>query len=209
MDTIGRSCRAARPLRVSCLGIPRAGQGGGDRRGVPGKIPLVTMHLEATGTGASIEERFDVAVRVRQPPLEDSNLVIRKLGQGRLALVASPAFLERQGRPEHPEQLAGWPSGPVCRHVRRGHSGLFPTIRVGCSLWLIGHDSSAAKCSHCGKPPCKASGQPNCHLQFEQSRSRHFVEVQRSAWNAAVRPMPSSRCAPQLPWPPISTSICA
>lgn len=115
MDTIGQFRAEPRGLlRVACPVSLVQVKVGGIAGEFLARYPLVTMHLEATDRRVDvIEERFDVAVRVRQPPLEDSNLVIRKLGQGRLALVASPAFLERQGRPEHPEQLAGWPSASL------------------------------------------------------------------------------------------------
>lgn len=52
-----------------------------------------------------VEEGFDLAVRIAQ--LEDSSLVARKLAPTRLRVVAAPAYLERRGRPETPEDLAG------------------------------------------------------------------------------------------------------
>jgi DNA-binding transcriptional LysR family regulator len=53
---------------------------------------------------ALVEEGFDLAVRVGRP--QDSALVARRLGEARLLVVGSPAYLERQGRPRRPEDLA-------------------------------------------------------------------------------------------------------
>lgn len=52
-----------------------------------------------------VEEGVDVALRVR-PSLDDSgSLVVKKLGESTSCLVASPAQLERQGRPTVPQDL--------------------------------------------------------------------------------------------------------
>jgi DNA-binding transcriptional LysR family regulator len=53
-----------------------------------------------------VHEGVDVALRVR-PTLEDSgSLVVKNLGISYGRLVAAPGLLERQGRPETPEQLS-------------------------------------------------------------------------------------------------------
>ncbi|EKF18749.1 LysR family transcriptional regulator [Nitratireductor pacificus] len=51
-----------------------------------------------------LEERADLAIRAG--PLADSSLIVRKLGQTRMAVVASPAYLEAHGRPRTPADLA-------------------------------------------------------------------------------------------------------
>ncbi len=51
-----------------------------------------------------IEEGFDVAIRAGR--LADSTLVARNLGVLKSTVVASPSFLERQGTPTTPEELA-------------------------------------------------------------------------------------------------------
>jgi DNA-binding transcriptional LysR family regulator len=51
-----------------------------------------------------IEEGFDVALRGGM--LSDSNLVARRIVADRIRLYASPAYLERHGAPETPEDLA-------------------------------------------------------------------------------------------------------
>jgi DNA-binding transcriptional LysR family regulator len=50
-----------------------------------------------------IEECIDVAIRVGE--LSDSRLVSRRLAPHRLCAFASPAYLERRGTPQHPDDL--------------------------------------------------------------------------------------------------------
>jgi len=62
----------------------------------------IHSHQEDTFTDASSGE-YDVVIRIGQP--EDSDLVARKLEDISTRLVASPAYLERHGIPDHPQQL--------------------------------------------------------------------------------------------------------
>lgn len=56
------------------------------------------MQLESTNRRVDvIGEGFDIAIRVRFPPLEDSGLVMRVLGESTQRLVASPALLKAHG----------------------------------------------------------------------------------------------------------------
>ena len=52
-----------------------------------------------------LEEGIDVGVRIGR--LKDSTLVAQALGSVRRVLVASPAFLRKQGVPRHPRELQG------------------------------------------------------------------------------------------------------
>ncbi|MCL4744194.1 MAG: LysR family transcriptional regulator [Burkholderiaceae bacterium] len=73
--------------------------------------PHVDVHLDATNRRVDvIGEAIDIAIRVRPPPLEDSDLVLRVLSERAQRLVASPALLERHGIPGRPEDLPGMPS---------------------------------------------------------------------------------------------------
>jgi DNA-binding transcriptional LysR family regulator len=51
-----------------------------------------------------IEEGFDLAIRVGE--LSDSNLVARRLATARLVACASPAYVNRAGQPQTPNELA-------------------------------------------------------------------------------------------------------
>lgn len=73
--------------------------------------PEVRLQVEASNRRVDvIEEGFDIALRVRRPPLDDSGLVVRTLGTGGAILVGSPALLDRLGRPTGPDDLARLPS---------------------------------------------------------------------------------------------------
>lgn len=73
--------------------------------------PRVEVHLEATNRRVDVVgEGLDIAIRVRPPPLEDSDLVLRHFGERGQCLVACPALVEAQGLPASPGDLARWPS---------------------------------------------------------------------------------------------------
>ncbi len=86
--------------------------------------PLVEIHLESTNRRVDvIREGFDLAIRVRFPPLERTDLVMRKLDESRQCLVASPNLLGGRGALANPADLNSMPSldlGPPRRdHVWR------------------------------------------------------------------------------------------
>ena len=74
--------------------------------------PGVTLDVVLSDTVVDLmQERADVAIRVG--PLRESSLMARKLGTSRMAVVASPEYLERHGTPKSPDDLArhqgiGW-----------------------------------------------------------------------------------------------------
>ena len=51
-----------------------------------------------------VTEPFDVAIRMGEPP--SSSLIARQLARLPQALYASPAYIERSGKPKHPADLA-------------------------------------------------------------------------------------------------------
>lgn len=56
--------------------------------------PAIEIHLESTNRRVDvIAEGFDVAIRVRFPPLTPTDLVMRKLDTSTQCLVASPSFM--------------------------------------------------------------------------------------------------------------------
>jgi DNA-binding transcriptional LysR family regulator len=83
------------------------------------ECPKVEVHLESTNRRVDvIREGFDIAIRVRFPPLEESELVMKVLAESPQRLVASPQLLERLGRPAVPADLTRLPSlawGPTHR----------------------------------------------------------------------------------------------
>lgn len=94
--------------------------------------PRVRVVIEPTNRRVDvIEEGFDVALRVRLPPIEDEGLVMRVLSENRQALVASPALLDRVGRPAAPEDLSRFDSLAMARPDHAWHlSGPRGEIRL-------------------------------------------------------------------------------
>lgn len=73
--------------------------------------PNVEVLLESTNRRVDvIREGFDLAIRVRFPPFEDSDLVTRKLADSTQRLVASPSLCKHLSRPLVPADLAALPS---------------------------------------------------------------------------------------------------
>lgn len=74
------------------------------------KYPRVQVHLEETNRRVDVVgEGIDLAIRVRPPPLEDSDLVMRVLADRDQCLVASPRLLAQFGTPHNPADLAALP----------------------------------------------------------------------------------------------------
>lgn len=67
--------------------------------------PGISVDIALTDTVVDLmEERADVAIRVG--PLRESRLLARKLGESRMVVLASPAYLARNGTPQTPADLA-------------------------------------------------------------------------------------------------------
>ena len=75
------------------------------------KYPLVELFIESTNRRVDlIHEGFDLALRVRFPPLENTDMVMKVLGNSTQSVVGSPAFAERLSTPPSPADLSGLPS---------------------------------------------------------------------------------------------------
>lgn len=84
--------------------------------------PRVTVHLESTSRRVDlISDGIDVAIRVRFPPIEETDHVMRVLGMSEQRLVASPSCLAQLEGPAVPASLGALPAagfGPAHReHV--------------------------------------------------------------------------------------------
>ena len=99
--------------------------------------PGVEIQLECTNRRVDVvAEGIDVALRARQPPLEDTDLVMKVLGDSRHRLIAAPSLLARHPQTRVPADLATLPSialGP----------------RAGDHVWsLDGPDGAHARVQH-------------------------------------------------------------
>lgn len=75
------------------------------------QCPEVELHIESTNRRVDvIQEGLDVAIRVRFPPLEDSELVMKVLGESHQCLVCSPALVKHMGGLPTITDVGEWPS---------------------------------------------------------------------------------------------------
>lgn len=75
------------------------------------QYPKVNVQLMGINRAVDlVSEGFDLALRIRPLPLQDSELAMRTLGYTEQYLVASPALLAQHGQPQTLLDLATWPS---------------------------------------------------------------------------------------------------
>jgi DNA-binding transcriptional LysR family regulator len=87
--------------------------------------PQVTIALEATNRRVDvIDEGIDIALRVRVPPLEDSDLAMRSFGPSQMILLASPALIAAHGQPATLAAILRMPTLSMGT-VRKEHSWHF------------------------------------------------------------------------------------
>jgi DNA-binding transcriptional LysR family regulator len=100
-DAINQSLSAPRGLvRLSCpTGLLQGGVADILARYLA-VYPEVRVALEATNRRVDVvDEGIDIAIRVRLPPLEDSDLAMRSFGPSDMILVGSPALVAEYGEP--------------------------------------------------------------------------------------------------------------
>ncbi|MEX0604438.1 MAG: LysR substrate-binding domain-containing protein [Marinobacter sp.] len=101
------------------------------------QYPEVKVEIDATSRRVDVlKERFDIALRVRFPPLEDSGLTMKVLSRSPQRLMASRDFFDNRAKPESPSELANLPS-------------LDFEQADGKHVWCLdGPDSSVAQVQH-------------------------------------------------------------
>ncbi|MDP3614362.1 MAG: LysR substrate-binding domain-containing protein, partial [Rubrivivax sp.] len=70
------------------------------------QYPQVTLELSSPGPVDTVNEAFDISIFAsRQAP--DGDFIARRLARSEVVVCASPEYLDRKGRPEHPRDLLG------------------------------------------------------------------------------------------------------
>jgi LysR family transcriptional regulator, regulator for bpeEF and oprC len=91
------------------------------------RYPDVTMHFDSSARQVDLtRERFDIAIRLG--PLEDSDLVSRRLGATSGGYFCSARYLERRGMPARPADVAAHDTIAV---AREGTSIAWPFVVRG------------------------------------------------------------------------------
>jgi DNA-binding transcriptional LysR family regulator len=117
------------------------------------KYPKVNLVEHATDQQVDIVgENFDVAIRAHSTPLPDSTLVQRSLAPAPWFLFAGANYLEQNGAPSTPQDLAGHPSLFMMRsgvapswHLRNPSQGNKQEVVSPLTPRLLGDDMVSLK----------------------------------------------------------------
>jgi DNA-binding transcriptional LysR family regulator len=69
--------------------------------------PRVTLELSVPGPVETVDENFDVSIVTEGRRPLDGSFVARRLARSEVILCASPEYLDRHGRPQHPNDMEG------------------------------------------------------------------------------------------------------
>lgn len=69
--------------------------------------PRVSIELSAPGPVETVDENFDVSILTEGRRPLDGNFVARRLARSEVIVCASPEYLDRRGRPQHPRDMDG------------------------------------------------------------------------------------------------------
>jgi len=67
--------------------------------------PRVTLELSVPGVVETVDENFDVTILTEGRRPLDGSFVARRLARSEVIACASPEYLDRRGRPQHPSEL--------------------------------------------------------------------------------------------------------
>ena len=67
--------------------------------------PKVSVELSVSGPVEAVDENFDVSILTEGRRPLDGSFVARRLARSEVVLCASPEYLERRGRPQHPKDM--------------------------------------------------------------------------------------------------------
>jgi len=159
------------------------------------RYPEVQLELLCTGRSVDlVEERFDLGIRAGT--LADSSLIGRSLGSVKWFLVATSAYLKKQGRPRSPEDL----KKHDCLLFGVGLAGVGVTlesgdnsVHVALSPRMLVSDMDILRAAVADS---RGIGLLPAFQCVEELRARRFERVLR-VWNAPPTPVqvvyPSTR----------------
>lgn len=97
----------------------------------------VQVSVDATNRRVDVvEEGLDIAIRVRTPPLDDSELAMRPLARSEFILVASPSLQPPPGELQDPQDIARVPTLDMAR-LSGVHAWAFE--RAGAPAQVVAH----------------------------------------------------------------------
>ncbi len=70
-------------------------------------FPQVSVELVATGPVETLDESFDISIIIVGERNLSGDFIARRLATSEVIVCASPEYLDRRGRPQHPDELAG------------------------------------------------------------------------------------------------------
>lgn len=71
------------------------------------RYPKLTIELSVQNSVEAVDESHDLSILTLKQPLTAGNFVARLLAESEIITCASPAYLDRHGRPSEPPELAG------------------------------------------------------------------------------------------------------
>jgi DNA-binding transcriptional LysR family regulator len=70
------------------------------------QYPQVSVEIAAPGAVETMDEDFDITILSMRNPLQ-GDFIARKLARSEVIMCASPEYLDKRGRPQHPRELVG------------------------------------------------------------------------------------------------------
>ena len=70
-------------------------------------FPHVSIELVATGPVETVDESFDISIIISAARTLEGDFIARRLARSEVIVCASPDYLDRRGRPQHPRELHG------------------------------------------------------------------------------------------------------
>ena len=71
------------------------------------QYPKLTIELSVQNNVETVDDTHDISILTLKQPLSTGNFVARLLAQSEMITCATPAYLDRRGRPTEPHELSG------------------------------------------------------------------------------------------------------